>query len=297
MKVKRAIALGFFDGVHIGHMSLLKRCCEIAADKDLRSAALTFSSHPDGLVLNSEIKTLSTNEQRVEMLRRIGGVSEVLLLPFDNAMMHFDWRDFFKDILLKKYSASHLISGESFRFGYKGLGTPEKLRTICRENNISCDIVKDVKLDGMTVSSTIVKELIAKGEIEQANRFLGHAHEYTGRVVSGKGIGSKKLVPTINIEVDASVLLPPYGVYISKAYLGETSYMAVTNIGVRPTFSNGGVTVETNAIGYSGNAYGETARIELLRYLRPEHRFSDAKELLLQIERDITAAKSYFSGL
>ncbi len=296
MELNRAIALGFFDGVHIGHQKLLNRCRELSESRGLRSTALTFDHHPDALLLKRDIKTLTTNEQRAEMLIRIGGVSEVLMLPFDEAMMNLPWTDFFHRFLLEKYHARHLIAGENFRFGHKGLGDAEKLREICTEHGIGCDIIKDVRLGGQTVSTTKIKEFLTNGDIESANSYLGHAHEIAGNVLYGRGVGSKRLVPTINMVCAPSILLPPFGVYATRVELDGQRYPAVTNIGVRPTFgTGGGVTIETNAIGYRGNAYGKQARLQLLHYLRPERKYGDADALLRQIEQDIQSAGEYFN--
>ena len=296
MDKKRTMALGFFDGVHIGHLALLDRCRKIASNEEIRCTALTFDNHPDNLLLNDDIKTLTTNEQRVEMLKRFGKVDEVLLLPFDEAMMHLDWQDFFREILVSKYHASHLVVGENFRFGYKGIGNASNLLQKCAEHSIGCDIIKDVKIDGQTVSSTKIKEFLKQGNLDMANLFLGHPHEIAGEVLHGRGVGSKRLVPTVNMMSERSILLPPFGVYIAKLFLDGKSCPAVTNIGVCPTFGQrGSVTIESHAIGYEGNAYGKTARLELMRFIRPEHQYDNANALLMQIERDIMATKEFFS--
>ena len=224
MDKKRAMALGFFDGVHIGHQALLDRCRKIGSSEKIRCTALTFDNHPDRLLLNPDIKTLTTNEQRVEMLKRLGKVDEVLLLPFDEAMMHLDWQDFFREILFNKYHACHLVVGENFRFGYKGIGNAAGLLQKCAEYSIGCDIIKDVKINDQTVSSTKIKEFLKQGNLDMANLFLGHAHEIAGKVLRGRGIGSKRLVPTVNMTSEPSILLPPFGVYIAKVFLDGESY-------------------------------------------------------------------------
>ncbi|MCX7614128.1 MAG: bifunctional riboflavin kinase/FAD synthetase [Clostridiales bacterium] len=297
MDNKRVMALGFFDGIHIGHQALLDQCRNIASENGMLCTVLTFSNHPDRLLLNHDVKTLTTNEQRVEMLKRFGRADEVILLPFDDEMLHLDWQKFFLKILLQKYNAKHLVIGENFRFGFQGLGNPDNLLKKCAEYSIGCDVIKDVKICDQTVSSTKIKEFLKQGNLDMANLFLGHPHEIAGKVLHGRGVGSKHLVPTINFASDPTVLLPPYGVYITSLYLDGRFYPAVTNIGIRPTFDgeDPSVSIESHALGYEGNAYGKTARLELKRFLRSEQRYETANMLLSQIERDIKATNEFFS--
>ncbi len=294
MDNKRAIALGFFDGVHIGHCALMEACRKAAEKLNCLSTALTFGTHPDTILVDRAFKTLSTNEQRAEMLVRIGGVDEVLTLPFDENVMRQSWKDFVTQTLIGRYKACHLVAGEDFRFGYKGEGTAEKLRAFCNELGIGCDIIPDVTLGGEVISTTLIKKYLSEGDLDKANRMLGHPYEISGVIEHGRGIGSRLLVPTVNIIPPETVFTPPFGVYVTRAEIGG-SHPAVTNIGVRPTFhQHDRWTVETNLLDFSGNAYGESVRIQLLKFLRPERTFASVEDLREAIAEDIRAAKEYF---
>ena len=186
--------------------------------------------------------------------------------------------------------------GHDFCFGYRGEGTPEKLQDYCEEHDIGCDVIPAVKLDGRIVSSTYIRQLILDGDMEQANRFLGHPHTLADTVRSGYHLGTKLGTPTINMMFPDGVLVPKHGVYATKVYLEDgSSYVAVTNVGVRPTVSEQNkVSVESHLLDYSGNLYGRQARVDFYHFLREEIRFESFEALSEQIRRDADAARAYF---
>ena len=185
--------------------------------------------------------------------------------------------------------------GHDFRFGYRGEGTAEKLKTYCEEKGIGCDIIQAVRLDGRIVSSTYIRTLIADGDMEQAARYLGHPHTLRETVREGFHLGTGLGAPTINMNFHEGVIIPRHGVYAARGFLADgTSYDAVANIGVRPTVSDGEhVNVESHLIGFSGNLYGQQVRVEFYKFLRPEVKFEDDEELAWQIRRDIVSAGEY----
>ena len=183
-------------------------------------------------------------------------------------------------------------------FGWRGEGTPEKLRAYCEERGVGCDVIEAVKLDGRIVSSTYIRTLIEQGEMEEAARFLGHPHSLADTVHSGYHLGSRLGAPTINMFFPDGVLVPRHGVYAARVFLenGE-SYPAVTNIGVRPTVSEDKhVSVESHLLDYEGKLYGRQARVEFHAYLREETRFPDMESLSAQIRRDAEAARAWFAA-
>ena len=298
MGEKRVIALGFFDGVHVGHKALMDCCCTAAARENAVSCALTFETHPDKLVLAEATKTLYTNEQRVMMLKQIGGVQEVLVLPFDETIMHQSWQDFVVHTLVGQFHACHLVAGHNFRFGYRGQGTAQKLENLCKQLGIGCDIVEDVKVAGEVVSTTRIKFLLEQGQVEKANRLLGHAYEMAGEIQKGQGIGGKTLFPTVNIVPPDYLFTPPFGVYATVVQLHHRRYTGVTNVGIRPTMQDGrGITVETYLFDFDQQAYGEYARVFLLKFLRPETRYANQQLLKAAIANDIETAKRYFGTM
>ena len=290
---KRVIALGFFDGVHIGHGALLKRTAERARELGCVSAAFTFDRAPKEFVTGVPVPLLTDPRQRAELISELYGIDEVIVAPFDREMMTMPWRDFIETLLLGKYGAVHLVAGHDYHFGFKNQGTPEILRDYCAARGIGCDIIPKVEYQGMTVSSTHIRALIEAGEVEKAAEFLGHFHRMSGTVEHGCGIGAKRLFPTANLIPRGASIVPAHGVYATKVTLesGET-FPAVTNVGTRPTVSDGGaVTVETYLIGFSGDLYGRRIRVEFCRRLRGEEKFASTQALHDRIAQDIKRAK------
>ena len=296
-QTKRVIALGFFDGVHIGHGALLKKTAERAKELGCMSAAFTFDRAPKEFVTGIPVPLLTSPEERSELIREMYGIDEVIVAPFDRAMMTMPWQDFIETLLREQYGAVHLVAGHDFHFGHKNQGTPELLQEYCAAHGIGCDIIPKVEYQGLTVSSTLIRSLVEAGEVERASEFLGHFHAMTGTVEHGCGIGTKRLFPTANLIPHGTTILPARGVYATKVHLenGEI-YPGVTNVGTRPTVGTGsGVTVETNLIGFSGDLYGQRIRVDFCLRLRDEMKFSSTKELHDQIAQDIEKTRMAFS--
>ena len=294
---KRVIALGFFDGVHIGHGELMKRTKQRAAELRAMPSVLSFDVHPDTLVFGREVPLINSAIGREEIIRRCYGIENVVFIHFNRHVMQMDWRDFLED-LIRDLQICHIVVGHDFCFGYKGLGTAARLRDYCAEHGLGCDVIPPVMLDGQIVSSTHIRELIAAGQIEEANRWLGHPHTLADTVHSGYHLGRKLGTPTINMFFPHGVVVPRHGVYASKVFLesGE-SYIAVTNVGVRPTVSSDDrVSVESHLLDYSGNLYGRQARVEFYAFLREEIKFESFEALSRQIHRDAEAARAYFTA-
>ncbi len=294
---KRVIALGFFDGVHLGHGALLKRTAEVAVQLEATSAAVTFDYHPKTVVGNKVVSLINTPEDRAWLMESGYEIRDVIILPFDRAMMELPWDVFVKDILVKQFCAVHLVAGHDYRFGYKGEGNPEKLQKLCKELGIGCDIIKKVEMDGITVSSTYIRELLERGDVEEAARFLGHPHVLSGSVVRGRQVGRTIGIPTANLVIPERVLVPAYGVYATKVVTENRNYLAVTNIGVRPTVDdNRGVTVEPWILDFDGDLYDRTIRVEFYKKLRGEKKFDSLEELRQEILRNAEQTRAYFSA-
>ena len=296
-ETKRVIALGFFDGVHIGHGELLKRTKQRAAELHAMPSVLSFDVHPDTLVFGKEVPLINSAIGREEIIRRCYGIDNVVFIHFNRRVMQMDWRDFLED-LIRDLEICHIVVGHDFCFGYRGQGTAARLKEYCAEHGLGCDVIPPVMLDGQIVSSTHIRELIAAGEIEEANRWLGHPHTLADTVHSGYHLGRKLGTPTINMFFPHGVIVPRHGVYASKVYLENgQSYIAVTNVGVRPTVSQDDrVSVESHLLDYSGNLYGRQARVEFYAFLREEIKFSDYAALSEQIHKDAETARGYFAA-
>ena len=299
MSIKeKVIALGFFDGVHLGHAALLRRTVEAAAQRGVTPAVFTFDRPPKEVVTGVPCPLINSAEDRRELVRRLYGIQEVIMVPFDREMMTTPWDKFVTDILVGRYHAVHLVAGHDHHFGHKNQGSPELLQEKCAELGLSCDIIPKVEVGGITVSSTYIRRLVELGQISRANRFLGHPHTLTGSVRHGRGIGSSRLYPTANLIIPPHVLVPSHGVYVTRATLPEgASYAAVTNVGTRPTVNNGtDITVEACLLDFEGDLYGKTLRLEFFEHLRDEVRFDSLDALKAQIAADAEATRQYFAA-
>lgn len=285
---EKVIALGFFDGVHLGHAALLRRTVEEAARRGVTPAVFTFDRPPKEVLTGTPCPLINSPEDRKDLVRRLFGIREVLMVPFDHEMMTTPWDDFVTNILVGRYHAVHLVAGHDHHFGHKNQGSPELLMEKCRELGLGCDIIPKVEVGGITVSSTYIRRLVEMGQIERANRFLGHPHVLTGTVRHGRGLGSSRLFPTANLIIPPHVLVPSHGVYVTRATLEDgTSYAAVTNVGTRPTVNSGSdITVEACLLDFEGDLYGKTLRVEFFQHLRDEIRFDSLDALKAQIAAD-----------
>ena len=291
----RVIALGFFDGVHLGHQALLRRAMERSAERGLSPAVFTFDRSPREFVTGLPVPLLTTAEERRRTVERLFPGMEVLIVPFDRAMMTMPWEDFVT-LMQEKYRAGWLVAGHDFRFGHRNAGTAALLKKRAELLRMGCDVIPAVTLDGVTVSSTHIRALLEKGEAEAAARFLGRPFAISGVVRHGKRIGTSRLGrPTVNLIPDSRQLVPAFGVYASRVTADGRVYPAVTNVGVRPTVdTDGGVTVESHLLEPAGELYGADCRVEFLKQLRPEKRFESMETLREQIARDAEAARAYF---
>lgn len=293
---KRVIALGFFDGVHLAHGALLRRVTETAQRLNATAAAFTFDRQPAAAITGQSVPLLSSVEDRIWLMRRYYGIQEVIVAPFEG-MMKMDWQDFIVQYLIKELGVIHVVAGHDFHFGYMGKGNPERLKAKCAELGVGCDIIDKMEQDGITISSTYIRTLIAQGEMERATEFLGHPHTLTNQVAHGKKIGSSTLgFPTINLHVPPRVIVPAFGVYATRVWFDGQCRNAVTNVGVRPTVSDndGRVTVEGFILDFDGDLYGHEIRMEFFKHLRSEKKFRSLQELSAEIRRNAQQTRDYF---
>ena len=293
---KRVIALGFFDGVHLGHQALLNRAVLRAGELDLSAAVFTFDRSPKEFVSGIRVPLLTTAEERRAAVYRASGIDEVIVEPFNEKMMLTPWVDFVL-MLAQKYRAGWLVAGHDFRFGHMNAGTPALLCKKAAQLGMGCDIIPAVTLNGMTVSSTLIRQELLLGNVDTACRYLGSPYAIVGDVRHGKGLGRTIGAPTLNVIPADGLLIPAYGVYATRVTIGERSYHAVTNVGVRPTVDeNGGITVESHLLDANEQLYGRECRVEFLKLLRKEEKFSDLQALQRQIAADVAAVRDFFQG-
>lgn len=283
---KYVIALGFFDGVHLGHGGLLRQARAVADRLQIPAAALTLDTHPDALLRGEAVALLNTPAERELLMRRLYGIDEVLTLHFDREVMRQPWEDFVRTTLAQRYHAAHLVCGHDYRFGAGGAGTPALLAQTARSLGIGFDCIPEIRLDGQTVSSTLIRRFLRDGEMRQAVRFLGHPHLLSGTVVRGRQLGRTLGIPTANMAVSESILLPRRGVYAAKARFDGQERLAVVNIGCRPTVHGETVTVEPWLLDFDGDLYGHELCLELYDFIRPEREFPSLDALKAEILRN-----------
>ena len=296
MREKTIYALGFFDGVHLGHAALLRQCRAMADEMGCKAGVVTFENHPDGLVFGAVPCLINTSADRERLLRDRYGMDCVVSLPFDRALMTLPWQDFFR-LLLNKFGAAGLVCGYDFRFGNRGEGTAALLQEACREAGIPCAVVPEQSVDGVTVSSTSIRAMIEDGGMERAVRFLGHPHILTGEVVQGRQLGRTIGIPTANLRLPEGVLIPKFGVYCCRAVIDGSAYPAVTNVGTRPTVEGHHVTVEPWILDFSGDLYGREITLEFYKFLRPEEKFDSLAALQAEIRKNAAQTIEFFEKM
>ena len=295
---KRVIALGFFDGVHNGHAALMRRTYEVAKEIGAVPSAFTFDPHPQNVIFGKPTPLLTSPEDRADLMRKYYGIEDVIVEPFTVERMKQPWRDFVEQTLVKELGAVHLVCGHDYHFGYKGEGNPNRLRELCAELGVGCDVIEKVEQEGITVSSTYIRTLVAQGEIERANEFLGHPYTLSDHVSHGKKLGTTLGFPTVNLKLKEHVMAPAKGVYATKVILENGEVLpAVTNVGTRPTVDDGDqLTIEGFILDFHGDLYGQKIQMEFYKYLREERKFPSFDALKAEIARNVDQTREYFAS-
>lgn len=291
MEDMRVFALGFFDGVHRGHQALLAACRDLAKKLETETAAITFERHPQSLFRQDTPPLLTTVEDRFKLLLMYG-IDHVYPYPVTIKVMSTPWQDFLEELMA--CGAAGFVCGDDFRFGSRGEGNGEKLKAFCEERNLPCVIVPEQTMDDVRISSTYIRRQIETGDMDTAVRFLGHGHMLTGTVVTGRKLGHKLGFPTANIELPAGVVCPRHGVYACKARVAGQVYLAVCNVGSRPTVEGHQVRTETWILDFDGDLYGKSVTLEFFRFLRPEQRFESLDALTEAVLHDAEKTREYF---
>ena len=292
MEQKTIFALGFFDGVHLGHQALLTACRRMAEETGNAAGVVTFLGHPDTLVNGITPNLINTPADRVRLLRRFG-METVAELPFDRALMTMSYQNFLK-LLVTKYNAAGFVCGHDFRFGRYGDGNADKLRAFCEAEGLLCTVVPEQKIGDVTISSTHIRSLLELGDVVEAEKFLGHRHILTGTVVPGHHLGRTMGTPTANLVLPRGLLIPRFGVYICRAVVDGVSHPAVTNVGIRPTLGGTSITVEPWLLDFDGDLYGQELTLEFYRFLRPERKFPSLVELQEEIQKNAEETRRFF---
>lgn len=288
-----AVAVGNFDGVHKGHQELIHEAVTFAKEHGLKSAVFTFSNHPRNLI-NTEnpVKNILYHHEKAEIIQSLG-VDYLVEIPFTREIMELDPLDFVQKLLLNKLNMKAIFCGFNYSFGFKAKGTPEILRNISVDHGFSVHVMDPFKIDGNIVSSTLIRTLIASGQVERCRRYMGRNYEIAGEVVVGNRLGRTLGFPTSNLVIDQQMITPPNGVYVTLCNYNGVSYPSVTNVGVKPTIGEYNKNVETHIFDFNKELYGKKIVVEFLKKTRDEVKFDSLDALSEAIVRDCREAKLF----
>lgn len=288
-----AVSIGNFDGVHGGHIQIVQRLLERAAEVDGAAIVFTFDPHPVRLLRPEQCPPPLTWTERKAELLAAQGVDWIVAYPTDEALLRLSAAEFFQKIVRNSLDARALVEGPNFYFGHNREGTIERLRELSTAAGISLDVVPPVEVEGALVSSSRVRDLLRAGDVEQAKKLLAAPYRIRGMVTHGAGRGAKIGFPTANLGA-IDTLLPAQGVYAGRAWIGDvapaTSWPAAINLGPSPTFGEDSVRVEVHVIGIDEPLYGQPMEVDFLARLRDIRPFDSVDALVQQLNRDVAEA-------
>lgn len=287
------IALGNFDGVHIGHRVLIEKTVQKARENGLKSAVFTFSNHPKNYIPgNKPVLNIIYNDEKADLIEKLG-VDYLFDIEFTSQIMKMEPEDFIKKLLVEKFNAARVFCGFNYRFGYKAGGDGQLLVRCGLEYGFGVNQIPPVFVDGEVVSSTLIRGLIKSGEVDECRKYLGRNYDIGGEVVVGNRLGRTIGFPTSNIMIDENMVTPPNGVYITYCIYNGTRYPSVTNVGVKPTIGEFKKNMETHIFNFDKELYGKHIKVEFIKMTRDEVKFGSVEELSQQIAKDCKEAKAY----
>ena len=293
-KVDSAVALGCFDGVHIGHAQIIKSTVEEAKKSNLCSIVWSFQSPPKNLFFENDSQKhaliIPFSEKR-KLIKALG--ADILIsTKFNEKIASLTPEEFFENILVKCLRAKHVFCGFNYRFGKGGKGDVKLLYELCKKNGIKLSVADEIKIDGISVSSSAIRAYLSVGDIENAKKMLGHPYSIKDKIKDGQHLGRKLGFPTVNQNVPNDSYPLKNGVYLTKAkFSGKIKY-GITNIGMRPTVKGKERVAETNIFDFDGTLYGKYVTVEFVKFIRAEKVFDSLEALTDQVNKDIQAAKA-----
>ena len=291
-----AVALGSFDGVHLGHRELIIKTVEAAKKKGLSSAVFTFSNHPRNVIKGEgEVKNILYKSEKEEIIESLG-VEYLFDVPFTESVMTLPKDRYIKELLLDKCKAKLIACGFNHRFGFKAEGDVEFLKAMGKENGFDVLVMDPFVINDNVVSSSLIRTLIASGRVDKCMEYMGRNYAIKGEVVVGNRLGRTLGFPTSNLLIDESMVTPPNGVYVTYCNYNGMRYPSITNVGVKPTIGDYKKNVETHIFDFDKELYGKTITVEFLEKMRDEVKFDDQDDLAEQIVRDCKEARKYHFG-
>lgn len=285
-----AVALGNFDGLHRGHMNLIRSMVEIAREAGNTPAVFTFSNHPSTLLSDEKVPEIIYKDEKAYILEK-AGVELIFELPFTRDICKMPAEDYVRDLLISKFRMKDACCGFNYRFGSRAAGDTDLLQKMGRDLGFGVHIMDAFTVDGEVVSSTLIREAIIAGDMEKADSLLGRAYSIRGTVIQGNRLGRTIGFPTCNISIDEGMVAPPNGVYLTTCEVGGKVYDSITNVGVKPTIGDYEKSIETNIFDFTGDVYDEEIRVGFLKMIRREMKFPGIEELKKQIENDCISAR------
>lgn len=287
-----SVALGIFDGVHLGHQSIIKAAQQEALDRGLKSVILTFENHPRSLTINNSPSLITDFQTRLKLFKELS-IDYVLAIKFSLEIMNMSPDEYLRNYLLAILNAKSVSVGYDHHFGKNRSGNVEFLKEFCKENDLSLTIKEAFKIDGNLVSSSSIREQLSTGNIKEANKLLGRNFTLRGTVIHGDGRGKELGFPTANLKISDELIKPKPGVYLAIAKVIEKNkHQCLVNIGYRPTFTHKQeLSIEAHLLDFTGNLYNAELELEFIDRIRDEKKFSSKEELIKQIKEDISLTK------
>jgi len=285
------VAMGNFDGIHLGHQKILRFLFEKATKSDLHSLVLTFSPHPEKIFGKDPIKMIQTLSQRLKAIEKFK-VQMVLVVPFDKGFANLSSQDFIQGVLIETLKAKEIIIGENFRFGKNREGNTATLQNLGSLYDYKIHSISSVSKASKIISSSVIRNALQEGKVKEARRLLGRPYSIEGKIIKGNARGKNLGFPTANI-ITENEITPP-GVFISTTEVNSKTYPSLTNIGCCPTFNQQEKNIESFLIDFKANLYGKKMKICFLEKIRDEIRFKKPKDLSQQIQKDLIKARTYF---
>ncbi|MGV8144941.1 MAG: bifunctional riboflavin kinase/FAD synthetase [Alkaliphilus sp.] len=291
-KTIRGVALGNFDGIHIGHQELLNTLVDKCKTLKLESCVYTFDNHPLSIINNVTPSQITNFDIKNKIFKSLN-IDTIVYEKFDKRIMSLNPQEFIEEVLVSKLNAKIIVVGFDFRFGFQGEGDVNLLKQLSEKYNFTLHIIEPIKIDGEKVSSSNIKTYIIEGNMTQVQKFLGRHFSLKGAVIRGKSRGRQLGFPTANIAIAKKQILPKEGVYATYVHIEGSTYLGATSIGKNPTFSADCVSVETFILDYSGNLYDEKIGISFVKNLREQIKFEDVNHLKAQLNIDVENVKKY----